>query len=201
MANKLRKIKNDEGKLQKERRTALEFEKKLASLKQSVQVAKDNSIISDNQNLNDIEEFIKNAEEDIMPIVNYLRSNYEEENHQPEARNEEQQKQEIVIQDLQNNQDILRQRGKQIEEIHGVSSQIKDMSDSMVNKVNQQGAILDTIEGNVIESEENAKKAKQEIKKADEMSKGNNKKMYCFIAIIAIAILSITAILLSVIYA
>ena len=201
MANKLRKIKNDEGKLQKERRTALEFEKKLASLKQSVQVAKDNSIISDNQNLNDIEEFIKNAEEDIMPIVNYLRSNYEEENHQPEARNEEQQKQEIVIQDLQNNQDILNQRGKQIEEIHGVSSQIKDMSDSMVNKVNQQGAILDTIEGNVIESEENAKKAKQEIKKADEMSKGNNKKMYCFIAIIAIAILSITAILLSVIYA
>jgi t-SNARE complex subunit (syntaxin) len=101
---------------------------------------------------------------------------------------------------LQNNQEILEQRGKQLQEIHGVSSQIKDMTDTMINKVNEQGAILDNIEGNVIESENNAKKAKQEITKADEMSRGNNKRMYCFIAIIAIVILAITAIILSLVF-
>ena len=135
-----------------------------------------------------------------MPLVKYFRTNFEDEEPKNEAKNEEQQKQEIVIQDLQNNQDILNQRRDQLQEIHGVSSQIKDMTDTMVNKVNEQGAILDNIESNVIESEDNAKKAKQEIKKADEMSKGNNKRMYCFIAIIAIAILAITAIILSVIF-
>jgi len=200
LAGKLRKIKNDEGKLQKERKTVFDFEKKFLQLKQSFKTAKENSIINDNANLTEIEDFLQNAEEEIMPLVKYFRSNFEEESPQTEAKNEEEQKQEIVIQDLQNNQEILEQRGKQIQEIHGVSSQIKDISDSMLNKVNEQGAILDTIEGNVIASEENAKKAKQEIKKADEMSRGNRKRMYCFIAIIAIAILAITAIILSVIF-
>lgn len=200
MATKLRKIKNDEGKLQKERKTLFDFEKKFTQLKQSFNIAKENSIINDTANLTEIEEFLQNAEEEIMPLVKYFRTNFEDEEPKNEAKNEEQQKQEIVIQDLQNNQDILNQRRDQLQEIHGVSSQIKDMTDTMVNKVNEQGAILDTIEGNVIESEDNAKKAKQEIKKADEMSKGNNKRMYCFIAIIAIAILAITAIILSVIF-
>jgi DNA repair exonuclease SbcCD ATPase subunit len=200
LATRLRKIKNDEGKLQKERKTLFDFEKKFTQLKQSFNIAKENSIINDTANLTEIEEFLQNAEEEIMPLVKYFRTNFEDEEPKNEAKNEEQQKQEIVIQDLQNNQDILNQRRDQLQEIHGVSSQIKDMTDTMVNKVNEQGAILDTIEGNVIESEDNAKKAKQEIKKADEMSKGNNKRMYCFIAIIAIAILAITAIILSVIF-
>ena len=200
LASKLKKIKNDEEKLKKERKTVFEFEKKFTQLKQSFKTAKENSIINDNANLTDIEDFILNADEEIMPLVKYFRTNFEDDNSQNEAKNEEQQKQEIVIQDLQNNQEIIEQRGKQLQEIHGVSSQIKDITDTMVNKVNEQGAILDNIESNVIESEDNAKKAKQEITKADEMSKGNNKRMYCFIAIIAIAILAITAIILSVIF-
>ena len=200
LASKLKKIKNDEEKLQKERKTIFEFEKKFNQLKQSFKTARDNSIINDNANLTEIEEFLQNAEEEIMPLVNYFRTNFEEESPQNEAKNEEQQKQEIVIQDLQNNQEILEQRGKQLQEIHGVSSQIKDMSATMVNKVHEQGAILDNVEANVIQSEENAKKAKQEIKKADEMSRGNSKRMYCYIAIIAIVILAISAILLSLIF-
>ncbi len=68
----------------------------------------------------------------------------------------------------------------------------------MVNKLNEQGAILDDIEGNVIKTEDNAKKAKQEITKADEMSRGNKKRMICYISIIAITILAITGIILSV---
>ena len=200
LASKLKKIKNDEEKLKKERKTVFEFEKKFTQLKQSFKTAKENSIINDNANLTDIEDFILNADEEIMPLVKYFRTNFEDDNSQNEAKNEEQQKQEIVIQDLQNNQEIIEQRGKQLQEIHGISSQIKDITDTMVNKVNEQGAILDNIESNVIESEDNAKKAKQEITKADEMSRGNNKRMYCFIAIIAIAILAITAIILSVIF-
>ena len=200
LASKLKKIKNDEEKLKKERKTVFEFEKKFTQLKQSFKTAKENSIINDNANLTEIEEFLQNAEEEIMPLVKYFRTNFEDENPKNEAKNQEEQKQEIVIQDLQNNQEILEQRGKQLQEIHGVSSQIKDMTDTMINKVNEQGAILDNIEGNVIESENNAKKAKQEITKADEMSRGNNKRMYCFIAIIAIVILAITAIILSLVF-
>ena len=200
MASKLKKVKNDEAKLQKERKTIFEFEKKFYQLKQGFKTAKENSIINDNANLTEIEEFLQNAEEEIMPLVKFLRTNFEDEEPKNEAKNEEQNNQKILIQDLQNNQDILDQRRNQLQEIHGVSSQIKDMTDTMVNKVNEQGAILDTIEGNVVQSEDNAKKAKQEIKKADEMSKSNNKRMYCFIAIIAIVILAITAIILSIIF-
>ena len=65
-----------------------------------------------------------------------------------------------------------------------------------INKINEQGAILDDIEGNVKETEDNAKKAKQEITKADEMSRGNRKRMICFIVIISAAILAISAIIL-----
>ena len=200
MATRLRKIKNDEGKLQKERKTIFDFEKKYTQLKQSFNIAKENSVINDNASLTEIEEFLQNVEEEIVPLVKYFRTNFEDEEPKNEDKNEEQQKQEIVIQDLQNNQEIIDKREEQLQEIHGVSSQIKDMTVTMVNKVNEQGAILDTIEGNVVQSEDNAKKAKQEIKKADEMSKGNNKRMYCFIAIIAIVILAITAIILSLIF-
>ena len=200
MATRLRKIKNDEGKLQKERKTIFDFEKKYTQLKQSFNIAKENSVINDNASLTEIEEFLQNVEEEIVPLVKYFRTNFEDEEPKNEAKNEEQNKQEIVIQDLQNNQEIIDKREEQLQEIHGVSSQIKDMTVTMVNKVNEQGAILDTIEGNVVQSEDNAKKAKQEIKKADEMSKGNNKRMYCFIAIIAIVILAITAIILSLVF-
>ena len=199
MASKLKKVKNDEAKLQKERKTIFAFEKKFYQLKQGYKTAKENSIIND-ANLTEIEEFLQNAEEEIMPFVKYFRTKFEDENHKNEAQNQEEQKQEIVIQDLQNNQEILERRGKQLQEIHRISTKIKDETDKMINKVNEKGAISDNNEGNVIESENNAKKAKQEITKADEMSRSNNKRMYCFIAIIAIVILAITAIILSLVF-
>ena len=117
-------------------------------------------------------------------------------NSQEENKNEEMQKQDILVQDLQNNQEVIKQRGKELQDIHQISNEIKDISDSMVNKINEQGAILDDIEGNVTEAEDNAKKSKQEITKADEMSRGNRKRMICYIIIIAAAILAITGIIL-----
>ena len=77
---------------------------------------------------------------------------------------------------------------------------LKDVSDAMVKKLDEQGAILEVVEGNVIKAEDNAKKAKQEITKADEMSKGNRKKMICLITIVIVAILAIGAIILSLIF-
>ena len=106
----------------------------------------------------------------------------------------------MLIQDLANNKEVLDERRKNLEAIHQTSAKIKDMSDSMAKQLDEQGAILDDIEANVITAEDNAVKAKEEIKKADEMSRGNNKRMYCFIAIIAIVILAITAIILSLVF-
>ena len=117
-------------------------------------------------------------------------------NSTEENKNEEMQKQDIIVQDLQNNQEIIKKRGKELQDIHQISNEIKDMSDSMVNKINEQGAILDDIEGNVTQTEDNAKKSKQEIIKADEMSRGNRKRMICYIIIIAAAILAIISIIL-----
>ena len=74
------------------------------------------------------------------------------------------------------------------------------MSDAMVQQLNKQGAILDDVETKVDTAKENAEKAKEEIKQADEMSRSNRKRLCCFIAIIVIAIAVITSILLALIF-
>ena len=59
---------------------------------------------------------------------------------------------------------------------------------------------LDDIEANVTVAEDNANKAKEEITKADEISKGNRKKFICIILIVFVAIGGISAIILSLIF-
>ena len=116
--------------------------------------------------------------------------NKEEEN-QPQG--------DMLIQDLANNKEVLEERRKQLESIHQTSAKIKDISDTMAKQLDEQGAILDEVETNVITAEDNAKKAKNEIKKAEETSRGNRKKMICYIVIILVFILATTAITLSLI--
>ena len=103
----------------------------------------------------------------------------------------------MLVQDLQTNKEILEERRKQLEAIHQTSAKIKDISDSMAKQLNEQGAILDDVEQNVETAKDNAVKAKEEIAKADEMSRGNRKKMLCLILIIILAVGVISAILLS----
>ena len=103
------------------------------------------------------------------------------------------------ISDLMHNQEILDARRKELEGIHQTAAMLKDTTDKMAQDVQQQGVMLDDIEHNVEVAEENAIKAKKEITKADEISRGNRKRMCCFIIIIAVAIAAITAILLSLI--
>ena len=198
--NILKEINGNEEKLQKERKTVQDFEKKYKALKDKLRSVKENTN-EDSDDLDKIESILKEAEEQILPQLNMIKGKILEMNNTPEEnKNEEIQKQDVIVQDLQNNQEVIKQRGKELQDIHQISNEIKDISDSMVNKINEQGAILDDIEGNVVEAENNAKKGKQEITKADEMSRGIRKRMICFIVIISLSILAIAGIILSIIF-
>ena len=89
-------------------------------------------------------------------------------------------KQEIVM-DLMNNREFLEHRRKELEKIHKISAMLKDTTDKMAIDLKQQSALLDEIETHIDISYENAKKAKQEIIKADEISRGNRNKSICLI--------------------
>lgn len=182
----------------------------IKNLENAIRIIKE-KIDKEKENKNDdilqeIEEYIKKTEEEILPLIKRIKEktqyfNLEEqsqENNNPQNNNA--QPEGVLIQDLQSNQEILEERRKQLEEIHQTSGKIKDVSDAMVKQLDEQGAILEEIEGNVIEAEDNAKKAKQEIIKADEMSKDNRKRMICLITIIIVVILAIGAIILSLIF-
>lgn len=153
-------------------------------------------------NIGKIEKYLQEVEDNIVPLTFKINEktkyyNLEEENQTSEEVNAPQG--EMLIQDLANNKEVLDERRKNLEAIHQTSAKIKDMSDSMAKQLDEQGAILDDIEANVITAEDNAVKAKEEIKKADEMSRGNRKKYICLIIIVLVAIGAITAILLSLI--
>lgn len=179
------------------------LENAIRIIKEKIDKEKDDK---NNGNLQEIEEYTTKVEEEILPLIKRIKEktqyfNLEEqsqENNNPQNNNA--QPEGVLIQDLQSNQEILKERGKQLNEIHKTSAMLKDVSDAMVKKLDEQGAILEVVEGNVIKAEDNAKKAKQEITKADEMSKGNRKKMICLITIVIVAILAIGAIILSLIF-
>ena len=179
------------------------LENAIRIIKEKIDKEKDDK---NNGNLQEIEEYTTKVEEEILPLIKRIKEktqyfNLEEqsqENNNPQNNNAQQEG--VLIQDLQSNQEILEERRKQLEEIHQTSGKIKDVSDAMVKQLNEQGAILDEVEANVIEAEDNAKKAKKEIIKADEMSKDNRKRMICLITIILVVILAIGAIILSLIF-
>ena len=106
-------------------------------------------------------------------------------------------KQQEVVMDLMNNKEVLEQRRKELEGIHKTSAILKDTTDQMSKDVHQQGIMLEDIENQVNNAHDNAVKAKKEITDANEMSKGNSKRMCCFIFIILITIGVIVAIILS----
>ena len=150
-----------------------------------------------------IRNYIDEVEREVSPIVQRLKEKIQYfiplvERSFEENKEEEKQKQKMVFQDLSNNDEILKERGKQLNDIHQISAQINDMTKEMSKKVVDQGIILDNIEDNVIKTNKNATEAKKEIIKADEMSRGNRKRMICYIIIISVAILAITGILLSI---
>ncbi len=156
------------------------------------------------ESLQTIEKYLEKVENEIVPLImkinektKYYTLPIEENSSDNQKLNEPQGA--ILIQDLQNNSEILKERRNQLENIHQASAKIKDISEDMAKQLENQGAILDDIEAKVNVAEDNAKKAKQEIIKADETSRGNRKKMLCIIAIILLSIGGIAAIFLSLI--
>lgn len=165
--------------------------------------------LPDEQNITDekikrTKELLEKDEKEKINKINYI--NEKTKNYTlPDPKNEltvgqNQPQDNILIQDLANNKEVLEQRRKQLESIHQTSAKIKDMSDNMAKQLDEQGAILDDIEENVNVAEANAEKAKEEITKANEISKGNRKKFICFIIIILVAVGAVSAILLSLIF-
>ena len=104
------------------------------------------------------------------------------------------------VQEALNRDEFLKKREEELQEIHIISKQIKDTTQTMAQKVNEQGEQLNSIENNVDVALDNAHKAHEEIKQADKMAAKNKKKLCCLICVISVSILTITAIILSLIF-
>ena len=113
-----------------------------------------------------------------------------------ENNNDLPQQQEVVM-DLMNNKEVLEQRRKELEGIHKTAEILKDTTAQMAQDVHQQGIMLNDIENQVQNAHDNAVKAKKEISDANDLSKGNSKKLCCLIAIVMITVGVIVAIILS----
>ena len=183
----------------------INFQKYFDDLTKKVNYIKENALEATYQStLEQIEPALEKAKNVTVPQIQainektrYFESNFELSS--TEGDNNEMSQQQEQISDLVHNQEILDARRKELEGIHQTAAMLKDTTDKMAQDVHQQGVMLDDIEHNVEVAEENAIKAKKEITKADEISRGNRKRMCCFIIIIAVAIGAITAILLSLI--
>ena len=174
-------------------------------LKKAIEEEKSSKQNENNKQI--IENFLNDLKKNIEPLIYQILEKVKcyklEENIEKKENNDNNDSQSqgnILIYDLTNNQEILEKRRKELESIHETSAKIKDITDDMANQLNQQGAILDDVEANVINAEQNAKKAKEEITKADQLSRGNRKKLICLIIIVFIAIIGITSILLALIF-
>jgi syntaxin 16 len=195
---------NDSENIDNKKKNAIEkditsFDKALKDLKIELSKEENNN---NNEAILMTRNYVDEVERDVSPIVQRLKEKIQYfiplvERSDEDNREEENQQQKLVIQDLSNNEEILKQRGKELNEIHQISSQINEMTNEMSKKVVDQGIILDKVEDNVIQTEKNATEAKKEIIKADEMSRSNRKRMMCYIIIIVVAILAIGSILLS----
>ena len=149
--------------------------------------------------LEDIQENVIDMEKAMKEKIKQFNINVEMEPVPGEGDGDEGFHQKEIYMDLSNNKEVLEQRRKELEEIHKTAAILKDTTDKMAQDVEQQGAILDEVENNVIEAKNNAEKAKKEITKADEISRGNSKRLYCLICIVLVAIGGITAIIIALI--
>jgi hypothetical protein len=148
-----------------------------------------------------VKDEIESAKNNIEPMIRKMKekiSHYGCDfqlavNNEQRENEKKEQEQEIVL-DLTNNKDLLDKRRKDLEDIHSTSNQIKQMTDKMALDLKDQGAILNDIENKVIETEDNAKKSKEEIMQADKMSKSNRKRAIFFIIIISVTLIGIGAI-------
>lgn len=178
------------------------FEKLYQELQDNLENAK-NEDNFDSQTIQTVEDglrFMQNIQGNIRAMKDKIASsnyNIEMLSQENAEENEEDQQQGQEVLNLMANKDVLEQRGKALQEIHKTAALIKDTTDKMAQDLVKQGEMLDNVESHVVKAEDNVEKAGKEIKKADELSKGNTKRVGCIIAIVVIAIGVVLAIVLS----
>ena len=177
------------------------FKNLYTDLTNKVNYVKENSLIKNDSTITKVEEALETAKKTTLQYIQAINEktkyyNNDLELTSPQDSEPAPQQQEIVM-DLMNNKEVLENRRKELENIHKTAAILKDTTDQMAQDLNKQGAQLEEIEANVITSKENAEKAHQEIVKADELSRGNRKKMICIICTVFLAIGGITAVLVS----
>lgn len=180
------------------------FDKMLKELKRTLENSRDN--LSE-ENVATVEDGLEKIDDSVVPMARKMRDKINQfqedmeledrDNQNEEGDGEQEQEQEQLQVDLMQNKEYLDQRGKELKEIHKTAALIKDTTDKMAQDLSKQGEMLDDVEAKVIKAEENVEKAGKEINKANELSKGNTKRLCCIIIIVVVAVGVILAVVLS----
>lgn len=184
------------------------YEKMLKDVTRNLEKARDSEAASED-NITTVDEGLDKIRDQYEPMVRAMKEkinqfsiDLEMDEREGQGENEQddgQQEQEQIEVNLMNNQEYLGQRRKELQEIHKTAALIKDTTDKMAQDVHQQGEMLNDIEEKVVKTEDNVEKAGKEINRANELSKGNTKRLCCIIWIIIIVIGVVLAVVLSLI--
>lgn len=184
------------------------YEKMLKDVTRNLEKARDSEAASED-NITTVDEGLDKIRDQYEPMVRAMKEkinqfsiDLEMDEREGQGENEQddgQQEQEQIEVNLMNNQEYLGQRKKELQEIHKTAALIKDTTDKMAQDVQQQGEMLNDIEEKVVKTEDNVEKAGKEINRANELSKGNTKRICCIIWIVIIAIGVVLAVVLSLI--
>jgi len=184
------------------------YEKMLKDVTRNLEKARDSEAASED-NITTVDEGLDKIRDQYEPMVRAMKEkinqfsiDLEMDEREGQGENEQddgQQEQEQIEVNLMNNQEYLGQRRKELQEIHKTAALIKDTTDKMAQDVHQQGEMLNDIEEKVVKTEDNVEKAGKEINRANELSKGNTKRLCCLIWIVIIAIGVVLAVVLSLI--
>ena len=90
---------------------------------------------------------------------------------------------------------LFQERQEEIEAAKNVSSKIVELADAINTQVKNQGEIINDIENNVIDAQENTKKANKEINEVNKITKKQNKRIFSLLIFIIVIILIIFYIL------
>jgi len=181
------------------------YEKILKDVERILDNAKGNENVSEDS-ISVVEEGVEQIKENLEPMIRAMNekigqfdTNFEMESKGNEGENEEEQEQEQgqITMNLMENDELLKKRKENLQEIHKISGLIKDTTDKMVQEMDKQGEQLNVIETHIDNAEKNVEVAHKEINKANELSKGNNRRNCIIIIIVVVVVAVILAVVLS----
>lgn len=188
--------------------TIKQYEKNLELLLKKMENSNDSqSLNTINTNLektreetDNIIETMKESLEQVKTDMNVEMEDQEGKNYD-EYNNNDGEKQELKQEEanLFEAKEYLDKRGEEIQGIHKIAAVVKDTTEKMKTDLANQGEMLDNIEEKINVVSDNVQEAGKEINKANEYSKGNNKRLSCIVGIVVIAVGVVLAIVLSVV--